>query len=160
MAIMQINCIFIQSFQLTTANQQSTANENIKTVSVKNETSTFVKQTKLAATSIFVLMHDYHLLWMATKHSDQIDDAWTKTQTDFQLHNYTSPVDLFYHLKKRHSQFIQARVMVCCVYACFCCLMLNNTHHPPQPFYGPFSGTIWLSRCQKRTSGLYGARGD
>jgi len=31
---------------------------------------------------------------------------------------------------------------------------------PPQPFYGPFSGTTWVSRCQKRTSGLYGVRGD
>ena len=29
----------------------------------------------------------------------------------------------------------------------------------PQPFYGPFSGTPRVSRCQKRTSGLYGARG-
>jgi len=29
-----------------------------------------------------------------------------------------------------------------------------------KPFYGPFSGTTWVSRCQKRTSGLYGARGD
>jgi len=31
---------------------------------------------------------------------------------------------------------------------------------PPQPFHGPFSGTTWVSQCQKRTSGLYGARGD
>jgi len=30
----------------------------------------------------------------------------------------------------------------------------------PQPFYGPFSGTTWVSRRQKRTSGLYGARGE
>jgi len=30
----------------------------------------------------------------------------------------------------------------------------------PQPFYGPFSGTTRMSRCQKRTSGLYGARAD
>ena len=30
----------------------------------------------------------------------------------------------------------------------------------PQPFHGPFSGTTWVSRCQKRTSGLYGARED
>jgi len=29
-----------------------------------------------------------------------------------------------------------------------------------QLFYGPFSGTIWVSRCQKRTSGHYGARED
>jgi len=31
---------------------------------------------------------------------------------------------------------------------------------PPQPqsFYGPFSGTNQVSQCQKRTSGLYGAR--
>jgi len=31
---------------------------------------------------------------------------------------------------------------------------------PPQPFYGTFSGTTRVSRCQKRTSGLYGARED
>ena len=31
---------------------------------------------------------------------------------------------------------------------------------PPQLFYGPFSGTTRVSRCQKRTSGLYGARED
>jgi len=30
----------------------------------------------------------------------------------------------------------------------------------PQPFYDPFSGTIEVSQCQKRTSGLYGARED
>jgi len=30
----------------------------------------------------------------------------------------------------------------------------------PQPSYGFFSGTTRVSRCQKRTSGLYGARGD
>ena len=35
-----------------------------------------------------------------------------------------------------------------------------NHHHTPQPFYGPFSGTTWVSQCQKRTSGLYGARED
>ena len=28
----------------------------------------------------------------------------------------------------------------------------------PQPFYGPFSATTRVSRCQKRTPGLYGAR--
>jgi len=31
---------------------------------------------------------------------------------------------------------------------------------PAQPFYGPFSGTTRVSQCQKRTSGLYGARED
>jgi len=31
---------------------------------------------------------------------------------------------------------------------------------PPQPFYGPFSGTTRVSRRQKKTSGLYGARAD
>jgi len=31
---------------------------------------------------------------------------------------------------------------------------------PPQPFYGPFSGTTRVSWCQKRTSGLYGAKED
>jgi len=30
----------------------------------------------------------------------------------------------------------------------------------PLPFYGPFSGTTRVSRCQKKTSGLYGARED
>jgi len=31
---------------------------------------------------------------------------------------------------------------------------------PPQPFYGPFSGTTQVRWCQKRTSGLFGARED
>ena len=35
-----------------------------------------------------------------------------------------------------------------------------GTTTPPQPFYGPFSGTTRVSRCQKRTYGLYGARED
>jgi len=30
----------------------------------------------------------------------------------------------------------------------------------PQSFHIPFSGTTWVSRCQKRTAGLYGARED
>ena len=34
------------------------------------------------------------------------------------------------------------------------------THTDTQPFYGPFSRTTWVSRCQKRTSGLYGAMED
>jgi len=29
-----------------------------------------------------------------------------------------------------------------------------------QPFYGPFSATTRLSRCEKRTSGRYGAMED
>ena len=33
-------------------------------------------------------------------------------------------------------------------------LLVYYHHHPPQPFYGPFSGTNRVSRCQKRTSGL------
>jgi len=35
-----------------------------------------------------------------------------------------------------------------------------TTTTTPQPFYGPFSRTIRVSRCKKRTSGLYGARED
>jgi len=35
-----------------------------------------------------------------------------------------------------------------------------GNHTTPQPFYGPFSGTTQVSRCQKRTSGLYGTRED
>jgi len=34
----------------------------------------------------------------------------------------------------------------------------KNTY--TRPFYSPFSGTTRVSRCQKRTSGLYGARED
>ena len=37
----------------------------------------------------------------------------------------------------------------------------QNAHvhtHTPQLFYGPFSRTTRVRRCQKRTSGLYGAR--
>jgi len=33
-------------------------------------------------------------------------------------------------------------------------------HTTPQPFYGPFSRTTRVSRCEKRTSGLHGARED
>ena len=36
----------------------------------------------------------------------------------------------------------------------------DATTTPPEPFYGPFSGTARVSRCQKRTSGLYAARED
>ena len=40
----------------------------------------------------------------------------------------------------------------------------THTHTPPpppaQPFYSLFSGTTRVSRCQKKTSGLYGARVD
>jgi len=32
--------------------------------------------------------------------------------------------------------------------------------HTHKPFYDPFSGTTRVSRCQKRTSGLYGATED
>jgi len=41
--------------------------------------------------------------------------------------------------------------------------MYYNTkphHTTPQPFYDPFSTTTQVSQCQKRTSGLYGARED
>jgi len=35
------------------------------------------------------------------------------------------------------------------------------THTTPHAtFYGPFSRTTRVSRCQRRTSGLYGARED
>ena len=35
---------------------------------------------------------------------------------------------------------------------------IYTTPPPPQPFYGPFSRTTRVSQCQKRTSGLHGAR--
>jgi len=34
------------------------------------------------------------------------------------------------------------------------------THTHTQPFYSPFSGTTRVSQCQKKSSGLYCARGD
>jgi len=37
-----------------------------------------------------------------------------------------------------------------------CCLFTTSQ---PQPFYGPLSGNTRVSRCQKRTSGLYMAQG-
>jgi len=40
------------------------------------------------------------------------------------------------------------------------CIILVHNKPPPQPFYGPFSRTTRVSRCQKRTSGLYDARED
>jgi len=36
----------------------------------------------------------------------------------------------------------------------------SNHHTTPQPFHGHFSETTRVRRCQKRTSGLYGARED
>jgi len=36
----------------------------------------------------------------------------------------------------------------------------TNETPTPQPFYGPFFRTSRVSRCQKRTSGLHGARED
>ena len=33
----------------------------------------------------------------------------------------------------------------------------EETHTDTQPFYGPFSGTTRVSRCQKKSSGFYGA---
>jgi len=36
----------------------------------------------------------------------------------------------------------------------------HGANTTPQPFYGPFPGSTRVSRCQKRTSGLYGARED
>jgi len=40
------------------------------------------------------------------------------------------------------------------------CFELQRSPQTPQPFHGPFSGTTRLSRCQNRTSRLYGARED
>jgi len=37
-------------------------------------------------------------------------------------------------------------------------LLLLTTNTTPQPFCGPFSGTIRVSWCQMKASGFYGAR--
>jgi len=47
-----------------------------------------------------------------------------------------------------------------CILNCTSCSLNCASTTPTQPFYGPFSGTTRVSRCQKRTSGLYGARRD
>jgi len=39
-------------------------------------------------------------------------------------------------------------------------VIVDKKPPPPQPFYGPLSVTTWVSQCQMRTSGLYGARED
>jgi len=36
----------------------------------------------------------------------------------------------------------------------------RDGHTHTQPFYGPSSGTTRVRWCQKRTSEIYGARGD
>ena len=37
--------------------------------------------------------------------------------------------------------------------------LCQSTNIPPQLFYGPLSGTTWVSQCQKKaSSGLYGGR--
>jgi len=39
------------------------------------------------------------------------------------------------------------------------CVLFQLNTPPPQPLYGPFSGTTRVSRCQKKaSSGRYGAR--
>ena len=48
----------------------------------------------------------------------------------------------------------------CYLYRLCTLLSLRYTHTHTQPFYGPFFRTIRVSRCQKTTSGLYGARED
>jgi len=40
------------------------------------------------------------------------------------------------------------------------CDVVYTNHHHTTTVLWPFSGTTWVSRCQKRTSGLYGARED
>ena len=46
-------------------------------------------------------------------------------------------------------------------YLVFTCVSLRTLWMPlTLPYYGPFSRTTRVSRCQKRTSGLYGARED
>ena len=40
-------------------------------------------------------------------------------------------------------------------------VIIGTPTPPPSPsFYDPFSGTTWVSQCQKGTSGLYGASED
>jgi len=39
-------------------------------------------------------------------------------------------------------------------------MQVIHTYTHTEPFYGPFSRTTRVSRCQKSTSGLYGARED
>jgi len=54
-----------------------------------------------------------------------------------------------------HINFFTTKISIEAVW-----LLTTTTTHTPQPFYSSFSGTTRVSRCQKRTSGLHGARGD
>jgi len=59
---------------------------------------------------------------------------------------------------------IAQKILFCAGLASFCHQQskprFTRTTTTPQPFYGPFSMTSRVSRCHKRTSGLYGARED
>jgi len=57
---------------------------------------------------------------------------------------------------KRAVKRLSVVVWLCGIWQATHSFLVTTT--PPQSFYGPFSGTTRVSWCQKRTSGLYGAR--
>ena len=80
-------------------------------------------------------------------------------------------------LGSQHSLFVHLHfILYCCYLLSFQFdLVINSVFHLhllavlvirlrafllPQPFYGPFSRTTRTSQCQKRTSGIYGAKED
>jgi len=72
-----------------------------------------------------------------------------------------------------HETYTLYAWLLCILYTLFvCCLYRFHYYHvaviwsddhtttPPQPFYGPFSGTTRVSWCQKRNFWTYGTRED
>jgi len=81
---------------------------------------------------------------------------------DVPLWNYHLLIDSPVYFVYLGSRFLVARVFSNKERGCGAekprhCILFEHTR-PSQPFYSPLSGTTQVSQCQKRTSGLCGAR--
>jgi len=84
--------------------------------------------------------------------SNTIFSSWTQIITDTYLDLWGR--DWLGETKERQSEVDEAVLEHLQIR-----VTLDQLHRPPpQPFYGHFSGTTRVSRCQNRTSGLYDAR--
>jgi len=83
--------------------------------------------------------------------SNTIFSSWTQIITDTYLDLWRR--DRLGETKERQSEVDEAILEHLQIR-----VTLDQLHRPPpQPFYGHFSGTTRVSRCQNRPSGLYGA---
>ena len=93
-----------------------------------------------------------HLLWMSTSNSCFLaSSSWFMRVQLFTQQQYTN---------HGYNSWKWRGIINCHNWEWHTGSWLMTTTTTPQPFYGPFSRTIRVSRCQKRTSGLYGARED